>query len=378
MSRVIRVNTTGVPATLTDLKSTITTTSFRGDANSTYVDSVLGLDTNDGSVLFPFLTVQAAINSSPVGTAKNIIITKSSNAPFTLRANDVNLTFTFSPKSVYTGAISLVPSNNNIFFQSVDSSALVTATINDNSSGAIYWNCNLTNSVYNKLGGSTELIPAGTLEFQNDSILNGVALSVTRNTTVRTNGIGQMGQFTQSNGVVTLSHEGSVLCPTLNSNVQSSTMTVDGLPLTVNGIVFTIKDLGTPVLFIQNDNIVLIKNGSNKSLICPIAVAEVHLVEGTTIQGDGTYGIIDFTNSGATVKCKISVGFELNPSTSIMPSITSYANTSKYLKADYTATNYVGAANDSLPTHLSGIDTKVLAILKSLQKNQAISIALSS
>ena len=300
-----------------------------------YVDSVNGNDsTGTGTPSSPFKTMQACLNSFSAGSPHVMYVKGSTTGALTFRSGDQSLRIIFDPKSQHTGTITLVSGNTSIYFDSMNSSAMITTTINDDSHGNIYWNCDMNSSVYNKTGGSGSQLPTGYVQFSEFSVIDGLVINLSGNTTLRTLGTGSAGLLTQSNGVCTIQHSGSVICPTISGGAN---------PL-----------LGVPVCLLQG-NLQLVASSTN-SLVCRATYGLVYLVGITTLQADTvTYGKINFTGAGANVICNIWVHNQLAPSGDVLPTLTSNVNSANYLNASYTPTNYT-ATSTSVKGNLQGID----------------------
>ena len=309
-----------------------------------YVDPYHGLDTNSGTLLEPFQTVQVAINSFTAGSPHVIYVLGSTTNPITFRSGDVSMRLVFDPKTSHTGTITLVSGNTSIYFDSLDASARISGTINDASSGAIYWGMDMTNAVYNKTGGSGSSSPTGYVEFSGLSLLDNFSLTLSGNTTVRTLGTGSMAKPTITNGILVLQHKGSVVCPAMSGGTN---------PL-----------LGVPVLLVQSTGLQLIAL-SSKALTCSATYGSVYLYSGSTLQADGsTLSPVDFTGAGATLPLVIGSGMQLASSGNTFPALVSYSTSALYLKSDYTPTNYIATSAASIAAHLGAIDT-ALGVLSS-------------
>jgi hypothetical protein len=261
------------------------------------VDPTNGSDTTgNGTIAMPYQTIQKVLDTH--NSSYTIYVKGSTTANITFNASNTSIQIVMDPKTSHTGTITLVSGNTSIYFVSNSGTASLEGTINDGSSGNIYYNC-VVSGAYNKTGGSGSIAPAGYVEFGANSNVDGLVMTVTGNSMVRTLGTGAMGQLTQSNGLLALQHKGSVYAPALSGGAN---------PL-----------LGQPICLLQGQ-IQLLKNGSNKSLTCSATYGLVHLAGISTLQNDfTTFGQVDFTGAAATCFCYVWTNAQLATTGDVAP-----------------------------------------------------------
>jgi len=316
-----------------------------------YVNPTYGDDTTGtGLINNPFKTIQAAINSFTAGSPHVIYVRGSTTQDITFRTGDQSMRIVLDPKTEHTGTVTFVAGNTSIYFNCPSGDSTISGTINDASSGNIYWDGYILGT-YNKTGGSGSISsPAGYVEFSTSSNIDGLVFNLSGYTSVQTLGTGNMGLLTLSTGIFNARHAGTMLCPVITSPAN---------PL-----------LGIPV-FLANRDVNLLVNGSTRVLDARnLTYGQVFIAGASAFQATTqTLGILDFTGASASnVVCTIWGSSQLAKSGNILPTLTSYANDSNNIWANTSPSSYV-STDGTIRGDLNGIDTALAGIPVSTASN---------
>lgn len=356
-----------------------------------YVNGTNGNDSNAGTILAPFATVQAALNSVTANTAACIYITNITTLTLTTRSSETNKKFIFDNGLSLTGTITLTSGYSSIYFFG---RARFSGTVTDGGSGtnpgSYYREMDITGTVYSVTGtGSIDFAPTTTLD---SVVLTQTGYSVTA---IRGGANGIM--INQSNGIISVLQPGTsinglmitgsnsfqtiiagniqlqkrtqTVSLTRSSNVVTLTTTythglVVGDSITISGAgasgfngTFTIASTPTTTTATYAQTAANATTTATltapRALICtatPSSTSVVTLGAVTTAQSDGSYGKVDFTGVNSNVIAQKNISGQYAPSGDVWPSVTLLVSNGLATSATTDTTN---AANISSGTLLA-------------------------